>query len=278
MEDIIQSFLSKYRAYVTAKRTVNCYGDEEPLKKEDGKGESGKDSTKAVPKTPNPKVVSNGAEPRTFTCFNCGEPGPKKIGVLTMGTRARTGMYVAYDVSAPEDVREACVPRVRANGKLKECVGLLSPGAADGGAERSLRMRAHMDTGADLDGVGENLVPYLEVHGSVVKHLATPVEIQWSDKSVTRESRATVTLHFEITGCAVGKDIPFYIVPWETDHLIIGWQTQTQEKWLDRLTDMMAVQRAGGFSPLGLSSEGNETVKDLDEKIVCTDDLFFEPD
>ena len=41
---------------------------------------------------------------------------------------------------------------------------------------------------------------------------------------------------------------------------------------------MMVVQRAGGFSPLGLSSEASETVQDLDKKVVSSDDLLFEPD
>ena len=38
MEECMQSFLSRYhRMYVQAKRTVNCYGDEEAPRKEDSK-------------------------------------------------------------------------------------------------------------------------------------------------------------------------------------------------------------------------------------------------
>jgi hypothetical protein len=105
-----------------------------------------------------------------------------------------------------------------------------------------------------------------------------PQQIVWSDKGVIRESFATIQLHFEVTGCAVGKDLTFYILPWETDHLLIGWPTLTQEKWLDRITDMLAVQRAGGFGPHSCSGDSNETVTDMDNKVVQTDDLLFVSD
>ena len=64
--------------------------------------------------------------------------------------------------------------------------------------------------------MGENLVAHLELHGGLVTPLPAPQQIVWSDKGVTRESLATVRLHFEVTGCAVGKDLTFYILPWET--------------------------------------------------------------
>ena len=70
-----------------------------------------------------------------------------------------------------------------------------------------------MDTGAEIDGVGENLVPHLELHGGVVTQLPVPQLITWSDESVTRESCATIKMHFEITGSDMGKDLSFYIVP-----------------------------------------------------------------
>ena len=92
--------------------------------------------SQATPSPPNPKSASKGDDaPKTITCYHCGEPGhkkpdcpklkssaaaaapPKRVGALTMGTRARAGPYLACDVSAPEDVRGAAVPRVRAKGK-----------------------------------------------------------------------------------------------------------------------------------------------------------------
>ena len=98
--------------------------------------------------------------------------------------------------------------------------------------------------------------------------MPVPQLITWSDESVTRESRATIKMHFEITGSDMGKDLSFYIVPWETDHLIVGWDTLTQEKWLDRLTDTLTIQRAQGITAGGSSSDGNESVVNMDGTVV----------
>jgi hypothetical protein len=76
----------------------------------------------------------------------------------------------------------------------------------------------------------------------------------------------------------MGKNLSFYIVPWETDHLIVGWGTLTQEKWLDRLTDTLTIQRAQGIAAGGSPSDGNESVEDMDGKVVQMDDLLFESD
>lgn len=267
MSQCTTSFIVRYRDFADAKSTVSRYDDGEPHRKDDtkskpvGKGETHKES-KAKPKNPGPKVSSTG-EPKTITCFNCGEPGhkkpdcpklkgamaapapPKRIGALMMGSRAKLGPYVACDVSAPEVVRGAGVPRVRAKGNLEGVRGTSESWVRpDGGAERTIRMQAHFDTGADMNGVGQNLVPHMELHGGVVTKLPVPETVIWSDRGVTREIVSQIKMHFEITGCSTGKDLVFLIVPWDTDHLIVGWPTLTQEKWLDRMSDLLTIQRA----------------------------------
>ena len=140
MDECMTSFIVKYRTYSAAKRTVDCYDDGETPQKEDRKakhaGKGGTKESQATPSPPNPKSASKGDDaPKTITCYHCGEPGhkkpdcpklkssaaaaapPKRVGALTMGTRARAGPYLACDVSAPEDVRGAAVPRVHAKGR-----------------------------------------------------------------------------------------------------------------------------------------------------------------
>jgi len=69
----------------------------------------------------------------------------------------------------------------------------------DGGADRVVRMLAHLDTGAELDAVGENLVPHMELHVGVLPPLSVPQLILWSDKNVVRESCAIITMRIDIS-------------------------------------------------------------------------------
>ena len=118
----------------------------------------------------------------------------------------------------------------------------------------------------------------MELHGGVVTKLPVPETVIWSDRNVTREIDSQIKMHFEITGCSTGKDLTFLIVPWDTDHLIVGWPTLTQEKWLDRMSDLLTLQRAAGVSPVSANCDHSETVEDLNGTVVSTDELLFETD
>ncbi len=61
-------------------------------------------------------------------------------------------------------------------------------------SDRTLRMMAHMDSGAELDGVGSNWVPYLELYGGIVEPLEIPQTVEWSDKGVTRDINSIVKM------------------------------------------------------------------------------------
>ncbi len=50
------------------------------------------------------------------------------------------------------------------------------------GSDRILRMMAHLDSGAELDGRGRNWVPYLEMYGGFVEPLEVPQTVEWSDE------------------------------------------------------------------------------------------------
>jgi len=233
---------------------------------------------------------------RVVTCFHCGVEGhkkpdcpqlkaapaaatPKKISIISMGAMRKPGPYLAVDVSAPKDLRGASEPWVRAEGKPGAVRGAFESRVhADGGAARSLRTMVHMDTGSELDGVGHNLVPMLELHGGVVTPLKVPQLISWSDKKVIRESDSTIKVRLDIAGTTLGKELELFIIPWETDHVIIGWDTMEAEKWLDRLSALLALQRSQGLSPCGTSTDGNKTVVDMDGQVVETDDLLFMPE
>ena len=129
-----------------------------------------------------------------------------------------------------------------------------------------------------MNGVGHNLVAHMELHGGVVTKLPVPETVVWSDRGVTRDIVSQIKMHFEITGCSTGKDLVFLIVPWDTDHLIVGWPTLTQEKWLDRMSDLLTIQRAAGVCPVSADCDHSETVEDLNGTVVNTDELLFETD
>ncbi len=85
-------------------------------------------------------------------------------------------------------------------------------------------MIAHLDSGAEFDGVGYNWVAYLELYGGIVEPLEIPQTVEWSDKGVTRDSNSVIKMLFKIAGSEIAGELTFYVLPWETDHLVIGWE------------------------------------------------------
>ena len=172
IEECMTSFLDKFRTWVAAKQTADSYDDGEPRRTEEKAKPSVKGGTqsesKAKPKTPDTKSKDDGKAKAPIICHHCQEPGhirpdcpklrdskssaaaaapPKKVAALVMGVRAKTGPWFNCDLSA------------RSKGKPKGVRGAPEPWVRpDGGADRVLRMLAHLDIGAELDAVGENQV------------------------------------------------------------------------------------------------------------------------
>jgi hypothetical protein len=195
----IKKFIMKYKKGVTAKKDLSHLEDA-PLKPR---------PTEPI-FTPGPKSVTPRTESRpaakeataartpsdwksTKQCFYCGKMGhiqpdcpnkktgeAKAIKAIVMSGGKKKGPYLAVD--------------------------LLPSGEK---SDRTLRMMSHMDSGAELDGVGLNWVPYLELYGGIVEPLEIPQIVEWSDKGVTRESNSIVKMHFQIAGVRYQGSLPF---------------------------------------------------------------------
>ena len=68
-------------------------------------------------------------------------------------------------------------------------------------------MMAHLDSRAESNGVGYNWVPYLELYGGILKSLDIPQTVEWSDTGVTRESKQTLKMRFQIVGSEIEGEI-----------------------------------------------------------------------
>ena len=136
-------------------------------------------------------------------------------------------------------------------------------------------MMAHLDSGAELDGVGYNWVPYLEMYGGIVEPLEVPQTVEWRDKGVTRESESVVKMHFKIVGSEIAGELTFYILPWDTDHLVIGWEAMRQLQLLGKLEDLIVIQEAEGLTTGVSTSDGNRELTDMNGRAMSTDELLF---
>ena len=274
INDCMTGFIKKFRTGVDASEVLSVY-DDKPSKgeKKPSKVEAKKEQAPVAkaPAAKNPK----GERPERSeewkaqqTCFGCGmhghirpdcpnkktaaqsaQPAPqaKKMGALSMGSPEEVGPFVAVDVSA-----------VGQQGK------------------RCLRMTGHLDGGAQCDAVGQNWVPYLELHGGIVVPLKVPQPLTWYSGKVMQESRSIVKLRVSVVGCNKEFESSFYVLPDPTDFIIVGWATQVRERMETRISDFRAVQKAQGISPVASTArDGNEVVPDMDGKEVTVDEMIF---
>jgi hypothetical protein len=193
------------------------------------------------------------------TCFFCGKTGhikpdcPEKkkaeakgvkLGALTMAMGRRSGPYLAMDLSAEEQ----------------------GP---------TMRLMAYMDSGAEADAVGQNWRAHVELHGGRIERLETPVMVEWLDKEVQREVTEAVRMKVQVAGCDIAFESTFLIVPWDIDHLVIGWSSMKDHGIVARLEDLLAVQSALGVATGMGSGDDNQQLTDLDGRVVATDEFLW---
>jgi hypothetical protein len=171
---------------------------------------------------------------------------PKTFKAIAMSGGKKSGPYLAVDLSA-----------------------------IDERSDRTLRMMANLDSGAELDCVGENWASYLEMHGGAIETLEVPQTVEWSDKAVTREAKSTVRMRFKIAGSEIGGELTFYLLPWDTDHLVIGWEAMRRYQLLGKLEDLMVLQEAQGLAAGVNLSDGNRRLTDMNGREMSTDELLF---
>ncbi len=136
-------------------------------------------------------------------------------------------------------------------------------------------MMAHMDGGSELDGVGQNWVSYLELHGGTVVPLEAPQEVTWSDEAVVRKTTETVKMHVKVAGSAIDEDLTFFVLPWETNHLIVGWESMNRTGIQRQLEDLLTIQETQGLGTGVGTTDGEQFLTDMDGASVSTDELLF---
>ncbi len=99
--------------------------------------------------------------------------------------------------------------------------------------------------------------------------------MEWSDKGVTSDSNSVINMHFKIPGSEIVGALPFYVLPWETEYLIIGWDAMHRRHLLGKIEDLLIIQEAQGLTTGVSSSDGNRQLTDMNGKAITTDELLF---
>ena len=71
--------------------------------------------------------------------------------------------------------------------------------------------------------------------------IEVPQEVTWSDEAVVRQSTETVKMKVRIAGSTIEADLTFFVLPWDTDHLVVGWESMTKHGVQRQLEDLLAV-------------------------------------
>ncbi len=82
-------------------------------------------------------------------------------------------------------------------------------------------------------------------------------------------------MRFKIAGSEIGGELTFYLLPWDTDHLVIGWEAIRRFQLLGKLEDLMILQEAQGLAAGVNISDGNRQLTDMNGSSMSTDELLF---
>ena len=271
IEKMMITFVSEYQKCVKAKKVLTGM-DHEPA---EAKKEAGF-KLAASSKPPGGghvvgggKISDRGVEKKdqkadwklTAKCFKCNQTGHispdcpnketsgrgKKLGALVLVPSKPKGPYLAVDAGAPA-------------GK-------------EGG--RVMRLLCNMDSGAECNAVPSKWVDHLEQHGGVVKALDEPVIVEWLDKKSSEVATQTIELCISIAECKDNFVATFLVVPWDMDHLVVGWDTITCKGLLKKLEDYLVIQKQMNVAIAGSYEEVNMVVENMDGKRVTSDSLRF---
>jgi len=257
IEDVFKRFVAEYLKRVNAKKLLTGM-DVLPAELQSAKKAIGKSKVEDIASQKKEEQAK-----KVITCYKCGKEGHrsfecpsngdkkpgsvKKIGSLLQFTGRKEGPYLAVDVSGEDQ-------------------------------DRTMRLMAYADSGAEADVVGQKWVRHLELHGGVTKRLETPVEVEWLDKKSTVKVEECIELVVNITECEKQFKVTFLIVPWDIDYVVIGWDSLTAQGLLKNLEDILQIQKRMNVA-LGMVRENeNFTVEDMDGKRVTSDSLRWTDD
>jgi hypothetical protein len=87
---------------------------------------------------------------------------------------------------------------------------------------------------------------------------------------VTSGVTSVVKMDFKIVG-----ELTFYILQWDTDHLVIGWEAMRRLQLLGKLKGLIAIQETQGLRTGVSSSDENRELTDMNGRTMSTDELLF---
>ena len=222
IDEIMQAFVIAYKSKVRSAKDLTGMGmltDEKTSASRNGK--SGK-SEKAAEKKDTlvtttaqrtPAANRNAVVEKKIVCWNYDAEGHKKpdcpllkdkkgssirLGAVLTVCAKKKGPYLVVEVISPE--------HIDAQGK-------------------AVRVQGFFDSGSDVDAVGQNMVKHLELFGGQTYLLDKPVEVNWLDKNVVREVTHAIDMKLDIVGTNEMVKLKFLVVPWDMDHVVIGWET-----------------------------------------------------
>ncbi len=108
-----------------------------------------------------------------------------------------------------------------------------------------------------------------------MKALEVPQEVTWSDEDVARQSTETVQMHIKVAGSMIETDLTFFVLPWDTDLLAVGWESMIKSGVQRQLEDLIAAQEAQGLGTGVGTTDGNQMLTDMDGDKISTDELLF---
>ena len=87
-----------------------------------------------------------------------------------------------------------------------------------------------------------------------------------------------IELLVNVTECCEQFIATFLIVPWDIDHVVLGWDTLTEQGLLKRLEDILQVQKSMNVAQGMVKEQENMTVVDMDGRQVTSDSLRWADD
>ena len=284
-----KTFMLMFNRNYNARVTLKGAGGMEESKAPSGPLVTGKSVTAAVPS----KIAATVSSPSATSKANTNGSS----AYVQKGTPTKVGEKVCFHCHQPGHIRPDCplrTPNAAATDKTRASVKLgvmktKSQIEAEDRApvlmvdisvsediETSMQMKLKVDTGAEINLVGDAWVTMLTSLGATSVQDGNGIEVGWVNDS-TFQVTSTMTLHVVLTGTNMVRDIKFWVAPKHIalDTLVLGWKEIKEWALLTQLERVLATQKSNGVLVGVSDGDGNQKFTDVDGNVVNTDDLLW---